>query len=149
MSVLTNDIILEGIRRDDVLAWLADPAHHERLLQGAFDGLSAEGPGRYTVHVKAPPHAREMTYRFERVDEEHGGRRVHVTLGGKRTSGNLHYSLRTVKPAANTLVTVHVDLQGGGILGQVIEMAGLRKRLEEGFRAVLTNLQRELVHTQS
>jgi hypothetical protein len=83
-----------------------------------------------------------MTYRFERVDEEHGGRRVHVALGGRRTTGTLHYSLRTMKPSTNTLVTLHVDLQSGGFLGQLAEMAGLRERLEKGFRVILENVKR-------
>jgi len=144
MSVITTDTLLEGVRRDDVLAWLSSPAHHERLLQGAFDGMTVSGDGRYTLTVKVPPRTREMSYTFERVDEEHGGRRVHVALGGRRTTGKLHYSLRTMKPAANTLVTLHVDLDGHGILDRLAEMSGLRTRLEAGFAKVLDNLQTEL-----
>lgn len=145
MSVLTCDILVEGVRRDDVLTVLSDPARHARFLDGAFDGLTAEGPGRYTLTVKTPGRSREMSYRFERVDEEHGGRRVHVSLDGRRTKGVLHYSLRTQKPSTNTLVTLHADIDSGGFLGQLAEMAGLRERLDKGFRVILENIKREVV----
>lgn len=141
MSVITTDLLVEGVRRDDVLGWLAQPQNHGRILQGAFDGVVGNGPREWTVTLKVPPRTREMTYVFHHVDEEHGGRRVHVQLGGRRTTGTLHYSLRTMKPAANTLVTAHVDLDTGGLLGQVVEMAGLRKKLEEGFAKVLRNVK--------
>ena len=55
MSVLTTDILLESIRRDDVLTWLSEPAHHAKLLEGAFDGFSSAGPREYTVTLKTPP----------------------------------------------------------------------------------------------
>lgn len=142
MSVITTDILVEGVRRDDVLGWLSLPENHSRILQGAFDGVVGNGPRAWTVTLKVPPRGREMSYVFDHVDEEHGGRRVHVRLGGRRTTGILHYSLRTMKPAANTLVTAHVDLDTGGLLGQVVELAGLRRRLEDGFAAVLRNVKR-------
>jgi len=144
MSVLTTDLLIEGVRRDDVLAWLSEPAHHARILEGAWDGCVQTGPGAFTLTLKTGPRSREMTYRFERVDEEHGGRRVHVTLGGRRTNGKLHFSLRTMKPAANTLVTLHADLDNGGLLGMVAEWAGLRVRLDQGFRAMLENTRKAL-----
>ncbi len=144
MSVLTTDILLENIKRDDALHWLSEPAHHQKLLEGAFDGLKADGPQAYTVTLKTPPRTREMTYTFDHVDEEHGGRRVHVRLGGKRTTGKLHYSLRTMKPAGNTLVTLHADIEGGGLLGMIAEWAGMRERLDRGFKAMLDNLKREV-----
>jgi carbon monoxide dehydrogenase subunit G len=142
MSVMTTDILVEGKRRDDVLAWLADPAHHDQLVEGAFDGVKRNGPGDYVLTLRVAPKAREMTYRFSRVDEDHGGRRVHVELGGRRTTGKLHYSLRTTKPSTNTMVTLHVDLDGHGILDRLVQAAGLRERLEEGLRKMLENLQR-------
>lgn len=142
MSVITTDLLVEAVRRDEVLAWLAKPENHGRALDGAFDGLVTKGPGVWALTLRVPPLAREMSYTFEHVDEEHGGRRVHVKLGGRRTTGTLHYSLRTMKPAANTLVTIHVDLESGGLLGQVVEMAGLRKKIEVGLGKVLANVKR-------
>ena len=144
MSVLTTDILIEGIRRDDVLAWLSDPAHHGILLEGAFDGLTQAGPGAWTATLATGPRRREMTYTFDHLDEEHGGRRVHVTLGGRRTNGRLHFSLRTEKPAANTRVTLHADLENGGVLGMIAEWAGLRERLDRAFRTMLENLKRTI-----
>lgn len=140
MSVYTTDVLLEGVRRDDVLAWLADPAHHHAILDGAWDGMKPIGDGAWELTVRTPLRTRTMTYSFDRVDDDHGGRRVHIRMGGKRTSGKLHWSLRTVKPSTNTLVTLHADLEPGGALGAVMEQIGLRERLEKGFRAMVANL---------
>ncbi len=144
MAVLTTDILIEGHRRDDVLTWLSEPRNHAKLLAGTFDGVEESGPDTWTVVLKVPPLPRRMTYRFERVDSDHGGRRVHVVTSGKRVEGRIHYSLRTTKPSTNTLVTLHADFDTGGPLGMVVERLGLREKLETGFRAILANLQREL-----
>lgn len=144
MSVITTDILIEGIRRDDVLEWLSDRAHHERILDGAFDGMKVKGPGEFELTLKTSPFARTLTYTFDHVDNEHGGRRVHVTTAGRRLNGKIHYSLRTMKPALNTLVTLHADFDTGGPLGGLIEAAGLRKRLEAAYGRALENLQREI-----
>ncbi|MFZ5481096.1 MAG: SRPBCC family protein [Myxococcota bacterium] len=143
MAVITTDILIEGIRRDDVLDWLGDRANHARLLQGAFDGVKEIGPGDFELTVKAPPHTRTLRYTFDHVDTEHAGRRVHVKTAGRRLDGKLHYSLRTTKPSTNTMVTLHADFDSG-VFGALVEQMGLRKRLEEGYRKVLENLQREL-----
>jgi carbon monoxide dehydrogenase subunit G len=141
MPVITTDILVEGYRRDDVLAWLSEPANHARLLRGAFDGLEEHGAGDYTVVLKTSPLPRRMTYRFDHVDSEHGGRRVHVVTGGKRMEGRIHFSLRTMKPSTNTLVTLHADFDTGGPLGMLVEQFGLRSKLEAGYRQALVNLR--------
>lgn len=146
MPVITTDILIEGIRRDDVLAWLSDPKNHDTLVEGAFDGTAKKGTGEYDLTLKVSPKARVMGYRFDHVDEEHGGRRVHVVTTGKRTNGRIHYSLRTMKPSTNTLVTLHYDFDSGGPIGQIMEALGLRKRLEDGFRQILDNLKAAVKH---
>ena len=145
MSVYTTDVLIEGARRDDVLAWLADSAHHHTILDGAWDGLKPVGDGKWEVTVSTPLRSRTMTYAFDRVDDDHGGRRVHVTIGGKRTTGKLHWSLRTVKPSTNTLVTLHADLDSGGALGALVEQLGMRERLEKGFRTMVANVAAAVV----
>lgn len=144
MAVITTDILIEGIRRDDVLDWLAKPENHRRMLDGAFDGMNEKGVGTYELTLKTGPLPRTLAYTFDHVDNEHGGRRVHVKTAGRRLEGTLHYSLRTMKPALNTLVTLHADYDTGGPLGGVIDSTVLRKRLEAGYRKVLENLQREI-----
>jgi carbon monoxide dehydrogenase subunit G len=144
MAVITTDVLIEGIRRDDVLEWLSNRDNHRRILAGTFDGMTEKGPGEFELTVKTAPFPRTLTYKFDHVDNEHGGRRVHVATSGRRLDGKIHYSLRTMKPALNTLVTLHADFDTGGPLGSIVEAAGLRKKLEEGYRKVLENLQREI-----
>ena len=144
MAVITTDILIEGIRRDDVLDWLSRPENHTRMLEGAFDGMKQAGPGSYELTLKTGPLPRTLSYTFAHVDNEHGGRRVHVKTAGRRLDGSLHYSLRTMKPALNTLVTLHADYDTGGPLGGIVDGALIRKRLEAGYRQVLANLAREI-----
>lgn len=144
MSVYTNDVLIEGVRRDDVLAWLSDPKNHRLIVEGAWDGLRETGTGCFDLDVKSQPRPRVLTYTFDRVDEEHGGRRVHVALNGRRLKGKLHYSLRTTKPSTNTMVTLHVDFDGNGYLLLLAEKLGLRARLEKGFVTMTENMLREI-----
>ena len=144
MSVYTHDVLIQGIKRDDVLAWLSVPGHHARVLEGAWGGMSAKGDGEYDLQLTGAPRPRSMHYRFDRLDDDHGGRRVHVETKGRRVNGHLHYSLRTMKPSMNTLVTLHADFGEMGVLGQLSEQLGLRATLDAGFKKMLENLEREI-----
>lgn len=145
MSVYTTDVLIEGVRRDDVLAWLSDPKNHRVVVDGAWDGLKETGTGCFELDLKGKPRSRVMSYTFDRVDEEHGGRRVHVALSGRRVNGKLHYSLRTMKPSTNTLVTLHADFEGNGYLATLSESLGLREQLDKGFRTMVENIQRAVL----
>ena len=81
-----------------------------------------------------------MGYRFVSADESHGGRRIIIETTGKRVAGKMHFSLRTMKPSTNTLVTLHLDYNPGGPLGSVINAAGLRTALNDGLIKMLQNL---------
>jgi carbon monoxide dehydrogenase subunit G len=145
MSVITSDVMVEQLGREEVLKWLSDPANHRKILEGAFDGLAELGVGDYELTLKTPIKTRTVQYRFDRVDEEHGGRRVHVGLTGKRLGGTLHYSLRTMKPSTNTLITLHVDYDTGGALGTLLDHAGIRRPYETAWGKVLQNLKQALL----
>lgn len=147
MAVITSDILLEGVHRDLVFAWLGDPANTRRLLEGAFDGVVDKGPTEWEVSLKISPKARVMGLRFVGADDSHGGRRVLLDASGKRTEGKVSYSLRTMKPSANTLVTVHMDYDPGSVLGALIDRAGLQARLDQGWKATLDNLGRLIPRT--
>ena len=56
----------------------------------------------------------------------------------------MNYSLKTMRPSTNTLVTVHMDYEPGGMLGAIVDSAGLRDGLQKAFTKVLENLQRQL-----
>jgi carbon monoxide dehydrogenase subunit G len=144
MAVITTDTLIEGIRRDDVLEWLSKPENHGRMLQGTFAGVTEKSSGTYEISVKAGPVPRTLTYTFDHVDNEHGGRRVHVKTSGRRMEGRIHFSLRTMKPALNTLVTLHADYETGGPLGGLADSLYLRKALEDGYKQILDNMQREI-----
>ena len=145
MPVITVDILLEGARRDAVFDWLGDPANHRPLLEGAFEEVKQTGEGTFDLTFKAPPRTQSLGYALQGKDDSHGGRRIVVHPAGRRTQGELHYSLRTMKPSSNTLVTLRLDYNPGSVLGSLRDGAGLRQALEERFATVLGNLKRELV----
>ncbi len=142
MAVLTADILIKGIRRDDVFDWLGDVNNHAGILEGAWDGVEGKGLGSFEITLKTPGKSRVMTYDYDRTDDSHGGRRVFVNTGGKRTRGQLSYSLRTMKPSTNTMVTLHIDYDPGSMLGQVINNSGLSDSLLGGMKTVLDNIER-------
>lgn len=140
MAIITVDALLTGIRRDDVFDWLGDPANHDTLVQGAFDDVSGSG-GTYEFRLSTPGRTRTMGYIFESKDDSHGGRRIIVKTTGKRTDGQINYSLRTMKPSTNTMVTIRMDYNPGGTLGELINSSGLAKALEAGIRTILSNME--------
>lgn len=143
MSVITVDRLVEGVGRQDVLDWLAAPGHHDPLLRAAFSDVRPLGDGGFVARLDLPTPV-SIEYRFREVDERHGGRRVLVSLGGKRTRGELHYSLRTMKPSTNTLVTLHADYTSGRVLGPLLDAAFVRKALEAGMKKMLDALDAQL-----
>ena len=140
MPVITTDALIEGIRRDDVMEWLSQPEVHGRFLEAGFDRVETKGKGNYSLTLKMGPRSIEVGYQFDRMDDSHGGRRVLCTTTGKRTAGKLHYSLRTMKPAKNTMVTLHQDYKAGRLLGPLLDAAGTRKALEDAWAAALAGL---------
>ena len=144
MAVLTTDLLLEGVRRDVVFEWISQPANHGRILKGTFDGFSEQSEGTYVLTVKSGPRTRSLVWCFDRPDDSHGGRRVYMRTAGKRFQGVMSFSLRTMKPSTNTLVTLHYDFKPGGLLGSVALAAGLEESLMAGMKQILSNLQREL-----
>ena len=140
MAVITTDILLKGIRRDQVYAWLSDVKNHDALLENAFEKVTRQAEGEFEITVPGPVRSRKMGYKFEQADDSHGGRRILITVSGKRTRGKLHYSLRTLKPSTNTLVTLHMDYDPGTMLGMLVNSSGLKENLEKGWADVLARL---------
>ncbi|MCK6504564.1 hypothetical protein L6R53_14360 [Myxococcota bacterium] len=139
MAVITTDILLEGVRRDAVFDWLGEPAHHQALLQGAFDDVRRVDDRTYELKLRSKPVARPIKYVVDRKDDSHGGRRVLCRTEGRRVAGSLHYSLRTMKPSTNTLLTVHFDYDPGRVLGALLDQAVLRKDLEAALKKIAEN----------
>jgi hypothetical protein len=140
MAIITTDLLLTGVRRDDVFEWLGDPAHHDAILNGAFDSVSGSG-GVYELGLSTLGRKRTMGYKFQSKDDSHGGRRVIIQTTGKRTEGRLNFSLRTMKGSTNTLVTIRMDYSPGGPLGGLVNSSGLAAALESGLQRMLQNLE--------
>jgi len=139
MAIITKDLLLTGVRRDDAFAWLGDPSNHDAVLAGAFDSVNGSN-GSYQLSITTPGRKRTMGYRFVSKDDDHGGRRILIETDGKRTRGKLNYSLRTMKPSRNTLVTIRMDYEPGGTLGGLINATGLSEALESGLGRMLENI---------
>ena len=144
MAVITTDILLENAQRDYVFEWLSKPEHHRLILSNAFANMTETGAGKFDLTLDISPKQRVVGYEFERADDSHGGRRILCKTTGKRTKGDLHYSLRTVKPSKNTLVTLHMDYEPGRVLGGLMVSMGLQQGLEDAFNKILNNLSSEL-----
>lgn len=144
MSNITCDTLIEGHRRDDVFAWLADPGHHEVLVRAGFPAVVTDAAGQFQIPIPFPGQGIKATYTFRSADDTHGGRRVLVDLSGRRTQGALHWSMRTMKPSTNTLVTLHADYSSGRVLGMILDQYVIRGTLEAGMKEMLAELGRQL-----
>ena len=144
MAVLTSDILITGVRRDDAFQWLSDPANHPGILNGAFEQVNSTDAEYLELTLNTPGRKRVMGYRFIGPDDSHGGRRVRVETSGKRTRGKLNYSLRTMQPSTNTLVTLHLDSDPGGPLGGLVTAVALRTALEAAMKIILENVSRNM-----
>lgn len=140
MSVITLDILVEGIRRDDVLTWLSEFENHTSIMDAAFPKSKTTSENVISLPIQAGWKARTLEYNFIGKDDSHGGRRVLVTTKGKRMEGSLHYSLRTMKPSSNTMVTLHMDYNSGGVLGTVLK-EDIQKNLEKYFKRALEQVK--------
>ena len=82
MSVLTSDILVTGIKRDDAFQWLSDAENHVLILEGAFDQVTRNDAEHFELAIATPGRRRIMGYRFVGADDTHGGRRVIVETTG-------------------------------------------------------------------
>ena len=143
MAVLTTDILIEGIRRDDVFSWLSEFTRHENFLKAGFPDLETAGDFELSLPVQAGFKSRRLIYTFIGPDDSHGGRRIRCTTTGKRTEGHLNYSLRTMKPSRNTLVTLHMDYKPGSFLGMALSNS-IQETLETQFAKALEQLVQDI-----
>ena len=145
MSIVNCDVLIQGIRRDPIFEWLSDPANHARFVNGSFDQVKQTGTADFDLTYSAPPKTRVLGYRFDRPDDSHGGRRILIQTTGKRTRGTLNYSLRTVKPSRNTLITLTMDYDPGSLLGGFLDRGGISNALESHFKKLLAQMKVEIL----
>ena len=147
MTVLTRDILVEGLRRDVVFEWLANFSVHADFLRAGFPNLETISQDTLSLPFSGGWKNRVLTYRFLEADDKFAGRRIQIETDGKRTKGHLHFSLRTMKPSTDTLVTLHMDYDPGSILGKVLEQDlnnNLAKAFVQSLSALKTNCERDM-----
>jgi len=145
MPIIIIDTVVAEAPRSAVLAWLSEASHHEVLLRAGFTEVHTRGPGTYEAVLRLSRlRAVNMGYRFLEVDSRHGGRRVRVKLSGRRTTGSLSLSLRSLKPDPGTLVTLHADYRSGRLLGPIFDILQTKEALKRSFKSMLDALEREV-----
>ncbi|MBM76164.1 MAG: hypothetical protein CMK59_12245 [Proteobacteria bacterium] len=144
MPVITTDILLSGVRREEAFVWMSDFNNHAQFLNGAFDVNPTSDPESLELELTTKLKKRTLGYRLLKRDNSHGGRRIKIELSGKRTSGNLNYSLRTMKPSSNTLLTIHLDYSAGSALGVLIAELSLNQALEQSLKQVAQQISSQI-----
>ena len=144
MAIITTDILLKGMKRDRIFEWLGDFRNHKIFLQEAFHTVEEDKENLLLLGYGQGIRKRIMGYAFLGKDDEHGGRRINIQTTGKRTSGQLSFSLRSMRASPDTLVTIYMDYSPGGMLGGIVNSAMIREDLEKRFAAALQNLGQEL-----
>ena len=144
MAVITTDILLSGIRREEAFTWMSEFSHHRSFLSGAFQVAETNRPKVLELTFKGTFKTRSFEYELHQIDNAHGGRRIKIKTRGKRTSGLLSYSLRTMKPSSNTLLTIHFDYQPGSLLGQILDQISLNEALERCWSQVAQQIAAEI-----
>lgn len=139
MAVITTDALVTGIRRDEVFTWLSEFSRHKQFLAAGFPQLKVESSDTLLLPFQSGFKVRELGYKFLGADDTHGGRRVRIETSGKRTTGHLNFSLRTMKPSTNTLITLHMDYEPGTLLGMVLQTS-IQQSLEQCFSLVLEEI---------
>lgn len=130
MPVMTKDILLEDVRRDDLFEWLGNMENHISFLKSAAKEVQQKSPTELTLTIASKFKSRQVGYILKKKDDEHGGRRVRIETTGKRSSGLLSYSLRTMKPSRNTMLTITWDYKSGSLLGVALEQFSLQESYE-------------------
>jgi len=148
MTVLTRDILVQGLRRDDVFEWLANFAVHQEFLLAGFPALQVVDENTLSLPFTGGWKERTLMYRFVEADDNFAGRRIQIATDGKRLKGHLHFSLRTMKPSTDTMVTLHMDYDTGSLLGKVLEQ-DINQQLAAAFvkslQVLKTNCERDLL----
>ena len=149
MSVITADILLTNARRDEVFDWLGNPANHPSFLNNIFTSVRETEKNSFELSLQAGFKKRTFSYVFEEKDDRHGGRRIKIRTVGKRAEGVISYSLRTMKPSRNTLLTITWDYSAGTNLGFVLNHFSIQQVYFEHLKKILKEIDRIYPRTNS
>ena len=141
MPVMTKDILLEDVRRDDLFEWLGNIENHLLFLKDASKNAEQKSPSEITLSIATKFKTRQVGYILKKKDDEHGGRRIRIETTGKRSTGLLSYSLRTMKPSRNTMLTITWDYKSGSLLGMALEQLSLQESYTTFLMTILNNIK--------
>ena len=140
MPVLTCDILLENVHRDLLFEELGNIDMHQEVLKKACTSLEKINDNELKLSIKGRFKSRTVGYLLSQKDDDHGGRRIRIETTGKRSQGRLSYSLRTMKPSRNTLITITWDYDPGTGLGLLLDPLSLRETYTVFIKSVLSSL---------
>ena len=140
MPVLTCDILLENVHRDLLFEELGNIDMHHKLLKEACGSLEKISDHELRFTIKGRFKSRTVGYLLSQKDDDHGGRRIRIETTGKRSQGRLSYSLRTMKPSRNTLITITWDYDPGTGLGLLLDPLSLRETYTGFIKTILSSL---------
>ena len=64
MAVITTDILLSGIRREEAFTWMSDFSHHKNFLSGAFQLTESSQPETLELTFKGKLKTRSFEYKL-------------------------------------------------------------------------------------
>ena len=141
MPVLTSDILLEDIQRDDIFEWLGNLDNHLLFLSPFVDNKQTHND-ELSITLTTKFKKRIIGYHIHKKDDDHGGRRVKIITKGKRSTGVLSYSLRTMKPSRNTMLTITWDYEVGSALGIILNSISLSQSYQDFLDAITSNIEK-------
>ena len=142
MTVITADILLTNARRDEVFDWLGELSNHPVFLKNVFSSVQEENETTLRVSLNAGFKNRSFSYIFEQKDDGHGGRRIRIKTDGKRSRGTISYSLRTMKPSRNTLLTITWDYSAGSQLGALLNAINIKETYFDALKKLLVEIDK-------
>ena len=142
MPVLTSDILLEDIQRDDIFEWLGNLDNHLLFLTPSVQKIEKISMNELSISLTTNIKNRSFLYTVHKKDDEHGGRRIKIITTGKRSTGILSYSLRTMKPSRNTMLTITWDYEVGSALGLLLNTVSLSKSYQRFLNDITAQIDK-------
>ena len=140
MPVLTCDILIENLHKDALFEWLGNLQNHIPFLAHAFDSV-VQNPESFMLAISTPIKTYYLEYALDKKDDEYSGKRIRIKTMGKRGSGQMNFSLRTMKPSRNTMLTITWDYSPGSVLGFLLNKAFFEDIYMKAIQDIVQHIQ--------